>query len=171
MNLLGRRTRSNDRKQVGVVDGHLGFGHKSVAIGSPDINNDCSHQRPGGRGLKGAPNHAELDEHMRICASGAAALAGLLIWASTIEAQEPTIQRGRAFAEANCARCHAIGRSGESPLRKAPPFQTLHERYPVEDLEEALAEGIRTGHPAMPEFALDENQIRDLISYLKSLER
>jgi mono/diheme cytochrome c family protein len=38
-------------------------------------------------------------------------------------------------------------------------------------LEESLAEGIRTGHPAMPEFALDKDQIHDLISYLKSLER
>jgi cytochrome c len=108
---------------------------------------------------------------LRICAIGAAALAGFVIWACAIEAQEPTIQRGRAFAQANCARCHAIGPSGDSPLPKAPPFRILHERYPVDDLEESLAEGIRTGHPAMPEFALDENQIRDLISYLKSLER
>ena len=111
---------------------------------------------------------------LRICAIGtvvAAVQAGFLISACAIKAQEPTIQRGYAFAQANCARCHAIGRSGESPLPKAPPFRTLHERYPVEDLEEALAEGIRTGHPAMPEFALDENQIRDLIPYLKSLER
>jgi cytochrome c len=38
-------------------------------------------------------------------------------------------------------------------------------------LEESLTEGIRTGHPAMPEFALDKHQILDLISYLKSLER
>jgi len=97
--------------------------------------------------------------------------AGFLISACAIKAQEPTIQRGHAFAQANCARCHPIGGSGESPLPKAPPFRTLHERYPVEELEEALAGGIRTGHPAMPEFALDENQIRDLITYLKSLER
>ena len=38
---------------------------------------------------------------------------------------------------------------------EAPPLRNLHERYPVEDLEESLAEAIRTGHPAMPEFALD----------------
>jgi hypothetical protein len=58
-----------------------------------------------------------------------------------------------------------------SPLPKAPPFRTLHERYPVENLEKSLAEGINTAHPAMPEFALDEKQIRDPITYLKSLER
>jgi cytochrome c len=79
---------------------------------------------------------------LRICAIEASALAGFLISTYAIEAQEPTVQRGRAFAQANCARCHAIGPSGESPLPKAPPFRTLHERYPVEDLMESLAEGI-----------------------------
>jgi hypothetical protein len=41
----------------------------------------------------------------------------------------------------------------------------------VESLEEALAEGIVSGHPTMPEFRLDPGQIQDLISYLKTLER
>lgn len=79
-------------------------------------------------------------------------------------------QRGLTFARANCARCHAIGRSGSSPLRIAPPLRTLHERYAVESLAEALAEGIQTGHPSMPQFQLDAAQISDLIAYLKSLE-
>jgi hypothetical protein len=38
-------------------------------------------------------------------------------------------------------------------------------------LEEALAEGITTGHPSMPEFKLDPAQISDFISFLKSLEQ
>ena len=61
-------------------------------------------------------------------------------------------------------------RFGESPLRIAPPFRTLHERYPIDDLAEALAEGIVTGHPTMPEFRLDPAQINDVIAYLKSLQ-
>jgi mono/diheme cytochrome c family protein len=108
---------------------------------------------------------------LRICAIEASVLAGFLISACAVEAQESTIQSGGAYAQSNCARCRAIGPSGDSPLSEAPPFRTLHERYPVEDLMESLAEGIRTGHPAMPEFVLNEYQIRDLISYLKSLER
>lgn len=84
---------------------------------------------------------------------------------------DPTVERGRAFARQNCGSCHAIGRSGESPLASAPPFRTLHQRYPVEHLGEALAEGIRTGHPAMPQFGeLETEQIDELIAYLKSLE-
>ena len=82
----------------------------------------------------------------------------------------PSEQRGFVFVEANCSPCHAIGRHGASPLPIAPPFRTLHEQYPVEDLAEALAEGIVTGHPTMPQFTLDPAQIDDVISYLKSLE-
>jgi cytochrome c len=99
------------------------------------------------------------------------ATACALLISTTSHAQEAAVQRGHAFAQANCARCHAIGPVGDSPLPKAPPFRTLHQRYPVEQLVEALAEGIRTAHPAMPKFELDEHQIGDLIAYLKSLER
>ena len=100
-----------------------------------------------------------------------AVFAAALLFSTTINAQDAAVQQGRAFAQANCARCHAIGPAGDSPLPKAPPFRALHQRYPVENLVEALAEGIRTAHPAMPEFELDQRQIDDLIAYLKSLER
>ena len=83
----------------------------------------------------------------------------------------PAAQRGLVILRANCSRCHAIGKIGESPLPIAPPFRTLHERYPVEDLQEPLAEGIVTGHPTMPEFRFDPGQFGDIIAYLKSLER
>jgi cytochrome c len=99
------------------------------------------------------------------------AVVGTLLLPISTHAQDSVAQRGRAFAQANCSRCHAVGPAGESPLPKAPPFRTLHFRYPVENLVEALAEGIRTAHVAMPEFELDERQISDLIAYLKSLER
>lgn len=90
-----------------------------------------------------------------------------------VQAQSPSpqAQRGLTFVLANCARCHAIGKVGESPLSVAPPFRTLHSRYPVESLQESLAEGIVTGHPTMPEFRLDPGQIRDVIAYLKTLEQ
>jgi cytochrome c len=83
---------------------------------------------------------------------------------------QESVARGLALVEENCSRCHAIGREGLSPLPAAPPFRQLHERYPVEDLAEALAEGIVTGHPAMPQFVLDPTQIEDVIAYLKTLE-
>jgi cytochrome c len=85
-------------------------------------------------------------------------------------ARSPAEQRGETFALNNCARCHSIDRVTPSPLKIAPPFRTLHLRYPIETLSEALAEGIVAGHPTMPEFQLDPDQIHDLLSYLKTLE-
>ncbi|TYL91796.1 c-type cytochrome [Bradyrhizobium rifense] len=97
------------------------------------------------------------------------ALIGLLMITPALAA--PTAeQRGKAYARANCARCHAIDRRSESPLKIAPPFRTLHQRYPIDTLEEALAEGIYTGHADMPAFELDPDQIHNLLSYLKALE-
>src|SRR6185503_13054058 len=81
------------------------------------------------------------------------------------------VQRGRAIAERNCATCHAVGRTGPSPYAAAPPFRTLHERYDVEALAEAFAEGIVVGHGGarqMPQFRLEPPQIDDLLAYLKS---
>ncbi|WP_336490995.1 c-type cytochrome [Methylobacterium nigriterrae] len=95
----------------------------------------------------------------------------LLLHQPAAQALEPHAQRGYAFLQANCARCHAVGRAGGSPLAEAPPFRTLHERYPVENLAEALAEGITTGHPSMPEFSLDPGQVDDVIAYLKTLKK
>jgi len=93
----------------------------------------------------------------------------VLIAAAGAQAEEAQIARGRGLAQANCARCPAIGATGESALAKAPPFRTLHRRYPVENLAEGFAEGIKVAHP-MPEFRLEPGQIEDLIAYLKSLE-
>lgn len=93
-------------------------------------------------------------------------------WPLSAEAQRsPVEQRGFAFAKANCAHCHSIDKVSLSPLAIAPPFRYLHHQYPVENLEEALAEGIVTGHPTMPEFQLEADQAQDLIAFLKSLER
>ncbi len=76
--------------------------------------------------------------------------------------------RGQAMAEANCAACHAIGATGESPHADAPPFRTLSQNYPVSALAEAFAEGILVGHSDMPEFGLEPDQIEAMIAYLES---
>lgn len=99
------------------------------------------------------------------------AAVALLSWPGVAAAQYPAVERGRTFVRLHCATCHAIDKVSPSPLAAAPPFRTLHERYPVETLEEALGEGIITGHPSMPEFRLDPDQISDVIAFLKSLER
>jgi mono/diheme cytochrome c family protein len=80
--------------------------------------------------------------------------------------------RGEFLARENCSTCHAVGPVGVSPYPLAPPFRTLAQKYDVEGLAEALAEGIvvgNTGARQMPMFVLSTDEIDDLIAYLKSL--
>ena len=79
------------------------------------------------------------------------------------------IEAGRKMAERHCARCHAIGPEGESSHKDAPAFRTIGENWPVESLEEALAEGIVVGHPDMPEFTFEPDEISDFLAYLATL--
>ncbi|HEY5130903.1 MAG TPA: cytochrome c [Bradyrhizobium sp.] len=97
------------------------------------------------------------------------ALLTLMLMAPALAASADE-QRGRTYASRHCAPCHSIDRATQSRLKAAPPFRTLHNRYPVETLAEAFAEGIYTGHPTMPGFELNPDQIHDLLAFLKSLE-
>ena len=63
-------------------------------------------------------------------------LAGCIDDVSPVGPPQPTqdaamqaalVEDGRAIAEANCASCHAIGRTGASPNPKAPAFRLLLE--------------------------------------------
>ena len=101
-------------------------------------------------------------------------IAGVLITA-LVAAQQPAIaqnlKRGEELLTRSCASCHAVGRNGESPQKLAPAFRSLAQRYPIESLEEALGEGIMSGHPDMPEFTFDAKDVDAIIAYLKSIQQ
>ena len=84
---------------------------------------------------------------------------------------DPAISRGHDLAEGRCSSCHAVETTGASPNPAAPPFRALGRRYPLENLEEAFAEGAYVGHAEMPSFTLEPLQVSDLIDYLNSLNR
>lgn len=100
------------------------------------------------------------------------ALGMLIVLAGNASANtdEQEAAKGLAILQKNCARCHALGLTEKSPHPQAPPFRDVVNRYPVEDLEESLAEGIMSGHPDMPEFTFDPDQIGSIIAYLNSLK-
>jgi mono/diheme cytochrome c family protein len=83
----------------------------------------------------------------------------------------PAPERGHALVVRDCGRCHAVEATGASPFQAAPPFRTLHDHYPLESLEEALAEGIISGHPDMPEVAYSASEVAEVIAWMKSLDR
>jgi cytochrome c len=100
-----------------------------------------------------------------------AALGLALGLAAACPAAAQDIKRGEALLAHDCASCHAVGRTGDSPRKEAPAFRTLGQRYPIESLEEALGEGIMSGHPDMPEFKFDADDVGAIIAYLKSIQQ
>lgn len=104
---------------------------------------------------------------MRRLVLAVAFLAGSLE-AALAEDSSPS-QKGQEIAAKLCARCHSVTRDGDSPFAEAPPFRTFASKWPLESLEEAFAEGIVVGHPAMPEFVFGPEDIQNLLSYIASI--
>jgi cytochrome c len=99
------------------------------------------------------------------------ALGLVAMFAANANAQETTRQRqGQSIVANKCSSCHAVGRFGESPNPKAPAFRTLHERYPIESLEEALAEGTISAASDEPEFNFSGREVGAIISYISMIK-
>jgi mono/diheme cytochrome c family protein len=81
------------------------------------------------------------------------------------------LKLGETLLTRDCGHCHAVGRTGASPDKDTPAFRTLGKRYPIESLEEALGEGIMSGHPDMPEFKYNADDVGGIIAYLKSIQQ
>lgn len=89
---------------------------------------------------------------------------------SPAPASADAVDRGRAIVQRDCAGCHAVGTAGNSPNPNAPQFRRLHERYDVDALGEALAEGLTVGHGPMPEWSFGPSDTAAILAYLKTLE-
>ena len=94
--------------------------------------------------------------------------AGLLLNAAA-QAQEPA-QRGRELLADNCARCHAIDKTGDSPRQGAPAFRTLSRSFEMDGFAAKLQGGLMSGHPDMPEFKFNEEDARAVTTYLRSIQ-
>ena len=99
----------------------------------------------------------------------ASLLAVTMSFAASAEDDAGTVAKGRSLVEANCSRCHAIGKDDTSHHPEAPPFRVVVTRYPPDNIAEALAEGIVSGHPDMPEFVFQPAEIGAIIAYLNTL--
>jgi len=88
----------------------------------------------------------------------------------TAHAQEVSLTAGRELAMARCARCHAVGRTGDSTNPRSPRFRDLGARFPFDGLRDALVQGMIVGHPEMPIQHLTAVESGDLVAYLRSLQ-
>jgi mono/diheme cytochrome c family protein len=80
-----------------------------------------------------------------------------------------SVALGGNLVRQKCAGCHAVELTGDSPLKAAPPFREMGRTYPVRDLQEALAEGLVTAHPSMPQIELEASEVANVIAYLESV--
>lgn len=94
--------------------------------------------------------------------------AGLML-SSAAWAQDPAL-RGRALLADNCARCHAIDKTGDSPHQGAPAFRTLSRSFDLDGFAGKLQGGLMSGHPDMPEFRFGEEDARAVAAYLRSIQ-
>ena len=88
---------------------------------------------------------------------------------SKAPAQSAAAVRGRMLAMRACGGCHAADAVGTSLMAGAPPLRDIATRRPLDDIEAAMAQGLVTGHPAMPRFVFRASEIDDLIAYLDAL--
>ncbi len=102
-------------------------------------------------------------------AFAAALVAGLSAGIASA-GEKDMVARGARIARHACSACHAIGPTGDSPKAEAPRFRELGRRYPVESLEEALAEGVVVGHPGMPQVKMTAREIEAFIAWLKTIQ-
>lgn len=105
---------------------------------------------------------------------GAAGLWGIGDYMSRKDEAHGDVTRGQAIAEQTCLRCHTKFAGDPLPdpdVTTAPALASFGQRWPLENLEEALAEGISVSHDdmTMPEFTLTPQSIADLLVYFESL--
>ena len=122
----------------------------------------------GGQERQGRPQIRGMNKLFTVVGGRRRLLAAL---ARPVRRRRRSDRARQGAAERDCARCHAVGKTGASPHKQAPPFRVVGKRYPIESLEEALAEGIVSGHPDMPEFQYDPDDVGAIIAYLKSIQQ
>lgn len=97
-------------------------------------------------------------------------LAVLALGICAAHAQD-SARRGRALVREFCSACHAIGKSGNSPHKSAPPFRTLGRSFDLDQFPRRLERGISSGHPDMPEFKFNSEDAAAVRDYLRTIQQ
>lgn len=80
-------------------------------------------------------------------------------------------QRAQALLKEFCARCHAVGKTGQSPHAYAPPFRYLGDnKLYDEEFGKRLQEGLSSIHPDMPTFRFTQRDAGAVIEYLRAIQ-
>jgi len=79
---------------------------------------------------------------------------------------------GAALFKQNCAPCHAMDGSANTPAGKSTKAKDLRSPAVQKKTDEELANQIRNGKGPMPSFKarFNETQIRELVAFIRSLK-
>lgn len=103
-------------------------------------------------------------------AAAATAMALALLSSPAASAELGDARRGRAYAEAICAQCHAVAPAEKaSPRLEATPFSVLSGLPGLN--ERALGVFLQTPHAEMPNLVVTGQDRDDLIAYIMGLRR
>jgi len=113
--------------------------------------------------LVGLTNRQEADIKRLFLASAILVAASAGLAAEQPGTGDP--QAGFAYAKEVCANCHAIS-DYASPVPAATPF----DKIAISKSAEALFAWMHSTHPTMPNIALTQQDLNDVIAYILSLK-
>ena len=94
-----------------------------------------------------------------------------LLWSTFAHARAHEQRDGKEILQQLCARCHAVGRTGSSPNRQAPPFRSFSETKLYDsDFLQRLQDGYSSIHPFMPTFRFNREDAEEVVRYMKSIQ-
>jgi hypothetical protein len=94
-----------------------------------------------------------------------------LLWSTCACAKAEEQRNGKEILQTLCARCHAIGRTGASLNRLAPPFRSFSENKLYDsDFLQRLQDGYSSIHRFMPTFRFDRKDAEEVLNYMKSIQ-
>ena len=91
--------------------------------------------------------------------------------AAAAPSTEPAVYRGAGLAHLGCPQCHDIGIAGAGPAGNpaAPAFVSVANQP---DMSAAKIQvWMRSSHPTMPGYYMDDRTNSDLAAYIMSLRR
>lgn len=113
--------------------------------------------------------HREGQKMMHCCIAISTTIVMLLLQSSDSQGQS-LAKRGQEIANGLCSQCHAIGKTGSSPLPAAPRFRTLDSQTNLSKLSRRIQEGLLIGHEDMPMFRFDRDDADAMVAYIRSVQ-
>jgi len=90
-------------------------------------------------------------------------------WLSAARADAGDAARGQALAQANCARCHVIDRSGSAGWTNAPSFAAIARR-PTTTMQ-SLEATIEQPHMKMVNLPRSPSEARQIAAFIMSFKQ